>query len=536
MQEIVDQLLSHLKAMWRYRWYALVIAWVIALGGWIAVYQMPDRYSVFARVSLDDQSMLKPLLKGMTVQPDLDQISTMVSRTLLTRPNLETVIQMVNMDAGLTADQDRGDLMYRMMQNVSINRAKQGRDRRSTGTTYSISFVDEDPQLAYQVVRSLVELFVERSLGTNREDSDSAQRFIDEQLDEYRERLVAAENEIIAFKRRNLESLPGAGPNYFKRLDAAKEAVRRAELELREAENSAKSIREQLAITSRNASKSEIDSVKPETETEIDIRIGALEQKLDDLRLRYTEQHPDIVAVVDMMAKLKEQKAVEEAEAKLVRERAEAEARQRGEAPGTVAQAADPVYQKLVVSLAAAEAIAAAMSARSIEHRRYYVEMRAAASAVPKVETEFTRLTREYELNKAHYANLLGRREKAQISQAMETSAGATDFQVVSPPRVPRAPSEPDRPKLMTLVLLAALACGLGTAWLISQLRPTIDNERRLREVSGLPVLGTVIMGWTDAQRKRRKWGLVVLLTSFASLLSAYGAIIAALMLTVSRN
>jgi len=534
MHELVDQILSHLKAMWRYRWYALVIAWVIALGGWIAVYQMPDRYSVVARVSLDDQSMLQPLLKGMTVQPDLDQISAMVSRTLLTRPNLEKVVGMVNIDGGPKTDQDRGDLTYRLMQNVSINRARQGRDRRSSGTTYSISFVDEDPQLAYQVVRSLVELFVERSLGTNREDSDSAQQFIDEQLDDYRERLVAAENEIIAFKRRNLELLPGAGPNYFKRLDVAKEAVRRAELDLREAENSAKSIREQLAIASRNVSKSEIDLVKPESE--IDIRIGALEQKLDDLRLRYTEQHPDIVAVVDMMAKLKEQKAVEEAEAKLVSERAEVEARRRGEAPGTVAQAADPVYQKLVVSLATAEAAAAAMSARSIEQRRYYVEMRAAASAVPKVETEFTQLTRNYEVNKAHYANLLERREKAQISQDLETSAGATGFQVVSPPRVPGAPSEPDRPKLMTLVLLAALACGLGTAWLISQLRPTIDNERRLREVSGLPVLGTVLMGWTDAQIRRRKWGLVALLASIASLISAYGAIIAALMLTVSRN
>jgi len=534
MDELVDQILSHLKAMWRYRWYALVIAWVIALGGWIAVYQMPDRYSVFAQISLDDQSMLKPLLKGMTVQPDLDEISAIVSRTLLAGPNLERVVRMINIDAGLKADQDRGDLMYKLMRNVSINRAKLGRDKRSRGSTYSISFVDEDPQLAYQVVKSLLELFVERSLGTNREDSVSAQRFIDEQLDDYRERLITAENEIIAFKRRNLELLPGAGPNYFNRLDAAKEAVRKAELDLREAENSAESIRKQLAITSRNVSKSEIESVKPETE--IDIRIGALEQKLDDLRLRFTEQHPDIVAVVDMMAKLKEQKAVEEAEAKLVRERAEAEARQRGEAPSTVAQAADPVYQQLIVSLAAAEANAAAMRARSVEHGRRYVEMRAAASAVPTVETEFTRLTREYEVNKSHYADLLRRRETAQISQDMETSAGAAGFQVVSSPRVPQAPSEPDRPQLMTLVLLAALACGLGTAWLISQLRSTIDNERRLREISGLPVLGTVIMGWTDAQRKRRKWGLVVLLTSFASLLSAYGAIIAALMLTVSRN
>jgi hypothetical protein len=83
----------------------------------------------------------------------------------------------------------------------------------------------------------------------------------------------------------------------------------------------------------------------------------------------------------------------------------------------------------------------------------------------------------------------------------------------------------------MTLALLAGLACGLGAAWLISQMRPTINDERRLKEVSELPVLGTVIMGWTDAQKKRRKWGLVALLTSIASLLSAYGAIVAVLLI-----
>jgi polysaccharide chain length determinant protein (PEP-CTERM system associated) len=536
MQELFDQLLTQLKATWRYKWYAMAIAWIIALGGWITVYQMPDRYSVFARVSLDDRSMLEPLLRGITVQPDLDEITRMVSRTLLTRANLEEVIRMVDLDLDLKTDQDRGNLMNRLARNVSINRAS-GRDNRgrSTGaSTYSISFVDEDPELAYRVVKSLLALFVERSVGANREDSDSAQRFIDEQLDAYRERLVAAENGIIAFKRQNVERLPGAGPNYFGQLAETKESVRQAELEVKEAENSADSIKEQLAIASRPASLSDDNNVGEVVETEIDIRIRALEQNLDNLRLRYTEQHPDIVATVDMVAKLNERKVVEEAEAKLLWERSEAEARLRGESPRP-AQSADPVYQQLSVSLASAEAHAAAMRARAVEYNSRYAELRAAADAMPKVEAEFTQLTRDYEVNKAHYADLLRRRDKAQISQDMETGSAATSFHVIAQPRVPRSPSEPDRLKLMTLVLLAALGGGLGTAWLIGQMRPTINDERTLREVSGLPVLGTVIMSWTDVQIKRRKWGLVAFVTSFASLLSAYGAIVAALMLAVSR-
>ena len=97
------------------------------------------------------------------------------------------------------------------------------------------------------------------------------------------------------------------------------------------------------------------------------------------------------------------------------------------------------------------------------------------------------------------------------------------------------APKAPNRRLLMSLVLVAALGGGLGAAFLISQIRPTLNDERRLREVSGLQVLGTVAMAWTDAQQARRTRGLVALLISFASLLSAYAAIMAGLVLTASR-
>ena len=176
MHELVDQLLTHLQAIWRYRWYAMGIAWVIALGGWITVYQMPDRYTVSAKVSVDNQSVLKPLLKGISVEPDLDEVTTLVSRSLLTRANLEKVIRIADPDFDLKTDLDRENLINRLTRNVSIDRAvAKGTNRWETGeSNYNISFVDEDPQLAHRVVTSLLELFVERSIGDNREDSDSA--------------------------------------------------------------------------------------------------------------------------------------------------------------------------------------------------------------------------------------------------------------------------------------------------------------------------------------------------------------------------
>ena len=157
------------------------------------------------------------------------------------------------------------------------------------------------------------------------------------------------------------------------------------------------------------------------------------------------------------------------------------------------------------------------------------------ANAIPQVEAEYTQLTRDHEVTKANYGQLLSRRESAQISGDMESNASVIDFRVIDPPTVPVVPNWPNRPMLMSVVFLAALAGGIGLAFLISQLRPTIYDERRLREVAGLAVFGTVVMAWTDTQRSKRKKGLIALLISLLTLLSAYAAIMVPLVLSASR-
>jgi len=87
----------------------------------------------------------------------------------------------------------------------------------------------------------------------------------------------------------------------------------------------------------------------------------------------------------------------------------------------------------------------------------------------------------------------------------MEANTSVMNFRVIDPPQVPSVPNAPNRPLLMSLVLLGALAGGAGLAFLLSEVRPTFSDERRLREVSGLPVFGTVVMAYTDAQLAKRK-------------------------------
>jgi uncharacterized protein involved in exopolysaccharide biosynthesis len=187
----------------------------------------------------------------------------------------------------------------------------------------------------------------------------------------------------------------------------------------------------------------------------------------------------------------------------------------------------------LIVSLSAAEAKVAVMNTRVAEYSRRYAELQSAANAMPQVEAEYAQLTRDYEVNKARYAELLKRRDSAQISGDMGDTDAAMTFRVVDPPRV--VPTRPNPKLLMTLVLLAAIGGGFGVAFLVSQLKPTINSERRLREVSGLRVLGTIAMTMTDSQKSRQRGGLIAIVFSYMGLLSAYAAIMAALVLAAAR-
>ena len=503
MHELADLLLTHLKAIWRYRWYAVVSAWLIASGGWTVIYLIPDRYQAWARVYVDTQSMLRPLLSGLAVQPNVDQMVSMMSRTLVSRANVEKVIRMTDLDVGLETPDDREKLVAHLSRELYVRSAGPG---KLNTNLYTIAYSDRNPDLAKRIVQSLLTIFMEGPTGDKRMDSDSARDFIDEQLKGYGEKLVAAEHAVTEFKRRHQGLMPGEGRGYYARLSDARIALRQATLALREAENSRDAIKRQLAGDKIGAY------------SELDARIRALEQKLDGLRLIYTEQHPDIVAIVRIIAQLKEQKAAED----------------KMEKPPSAARQG-PVYQQLTVALASAEANVAAMRARVTEYDFRYNELQAVADALPQIEAEHAQLTRDYEVIKSRYDKLLERRESAQISGDVEASNAVMGFRVIDPPRVPKTPSAPNRPRLMSLVLLAAVGGGLGIAFLLSQLRPTFGDERRLREVSGMQVLGTIAMEWTDEQSRRRTRGLFAFVLSFLSLVSAYAAIMASLMMTVSR-
>ena len=68
MEELISQISAILRGMWKFRWLGLIVAWVIGAGGMVAAFKVPDRYEAMARIFVDTQSILKPLMSGLAVQ------------------------------------------------------------------------------------------------------------------------------------------------------------------------------------------------------------------------------------------------------------------------------------------------------------------------------------------------------------------------------------------------------------------------------------------------------------------------------------
>jgi len=498
MRELYEQLLTYLSGIWRYRWFIMLIAWLVCIVGWGVIYQLPDKYQSSARVHVDTQSMLTPLLRGLTITTNSSQRVRLVTRTLLSRPNLEKLTRMTDLDLVALTPDDMEQLLDALSGDIGIS-GTQEQD------LYTISYSNSDRELAKRVVQSLLTIFVESTLGESREDTDSAQEFVEGQIKAYEAKLEAAELRLAEFKQTHIGMMPGSEQDYYGQLQVAKANLQQAKLSLKEAENQV----EQFEVQLEDDEDSYLlySELQPEMGSALDMRIQNLRERTEELLLKYTEKHPDVLEITRLIAELEQKR---EEDHVLMDEM-------------DIGPTDNPVYQQLKMQLAQAEATVAALNARVKAFEQRIVALQEKVDTVPLIEAEFKQLDRDYGIHKQNYQTLLSRRESASIAEQAEMSGDQLKFRVIDPPRVPIHPSSPNRPLLMTAVLIGSIAAGVVFAFFLYLLRPTFDSSRSIMEVLGRPVLGGVSMIHNQEWSTRHRNALIAYSIAGVGLLLLYG-------------
>jgi polysaccharide chain length determinant protein (PEP-CTERM system associated) len=445
--------------------------------------------------------MLQPLLRGLTISTNASQRVQLVTRTLLSRPNLEKLARMTDLDLVALTPTDMEKLLDDLNDDITISSSREQ-------DLYTISYANSDRELAKRVVQSLLTIFVESTLGESREETDSAQDFVEQQIKAYEAKLEAAELRLAEFKRTNIGMMPGSEQDYYGQLQVAKSNLQQAKLSLQEAENQV----EQFEVQLEDDEDSYLlySELQPEMGSALDMRIQNLRERMDELLLRYTEKHPDVVEITRLIGELE----VKREEDHVLMDEMD------------LGPMDNPVYQQLKMQLTQAQANVASMKARVTEFEQRIVLLQERVDSVPKIEAELKQLDRDYSIHQQNYQALLSRRESANIAEQAEISGDQLKFRVVDPPRVPINPSSPNRPLLMTAVLIGGLVCGIVLAFFLYLLRPTFDSPRTVMEVLGRPVLGGISMIHNQEWSTRHRHALIAYSVAGISLLLLYGGVL----------
>ena len=317
-------------------------------------------------------------------------------------------------------------------------------------------------------------ILVETTLGNSRQDSDNAQRFLERQIKEYDTRLVTAEDRLMTFKRKNFNILPSQEGGFFQDLRQAEQNLDAANLEMREVAFSRKELENRLLEFVASFEGGEIKE-----DGRYDERLRSMQAQLDEKKLRFTDLHPDIIELERVINELEQLKLQE----RLGNNGSSSHSRKPEDSR---------LHQELTLALVQENARIASLGVRMNEYQKRARILKERISTLPEVEAELVSLSRDYDITKSKYEQLVGRLESARLSESVDETGDSVKFRVIDPPWVPAMPSGPNRFLLLTMALGAAIGLGLGLAVLIGFLRPVVSDMYGLAKITDLSIYGAV--------------------------------------------
>lgn len=503
---LAQDLKDELRGVWRFRWRAMLVAWILLVLGALAVSVLPDHYLATARVYVDSSSRLGKLLQGLAVETNVEMQIAVVRQTLLSRPHLLRMTQSPEFGAVGKTPGEIDKLLSRLRDKIEIMPI---RGQESAGAIIlMISYPDTSRDRALFVVRSLVEGFVSETADASRVKAEEAQSFLLKELSELEKKLGESEDRLATFKQHNFGVLPGQGGDYFTRLQNERQGLDQARSQFDVLMSQRAALNDQLrgqAPLVPTARDFQVPGQK-----DIDARIKESETKLEELLLRFTDRHPEVIALRQTIADLKDR-----------RERELAALQGGGAGSGSLAVADNPLYQSIRMQLNKVDVDAAALRADIAQRERRIADLQRSINTAPEVEAELARLNRDYGVTKTQYEALLDRLQRARLSESAEET-GVVSFKVLEPPAASLAPVGPNRQLMLLAVLLGAIGGGAALAYVMHQMRPVFANPTALAEVTKLPVLGSVSFGRLEAHIARMRGSTLRFGTAFGGLLVVF--------------
>jgi polysaccharide chain length determinant protein (PEP-CTERM system associated) len=494
----------HLAAAWRRKWWATAAVWVTCVLGWLYLAHVPDQFESSARMYVDSDAILVPLLKGIAIDTGSVNQADLMQKTLLSPSNVDKLIEMTALGAKAKTPEERERLNRALSQAIQVSSREKN--------LFTVTYRDANPELARDVVQAALTIFLANQTGSSQAEMLNAQRFLREQIANYERQLTEAENRRAEFRAKYFDLLPGA-TNTASRLQTARTALTAGETELSDTRTRLDALRLQLQSIPKVLS---VDNGSPLILGSPSIgqqRLAEAERTLDTLKLRFTEAHPDVIAAHKLVDSLRA---------------AGTGASSSGGAGQSLAArtVSNTVYEQLRLRSVDMAVNVASLEQKIAADKKEVERLEALAREAPGVEADFERLDRDYTVLKKNHDELVTRLESAKIASAADSSADSK-VRIIDPPRIAQVPIAPKRQVLISVVLLAAIAVGGGIVFLLQHIDQSFNRVQALRQL-GLPVLGGISLAVRASSGWRSRRGTIGFIAVTVMLFVVYGGLMLA--------
>ena len=440
----------------RRRWHFLLPFFAGWLLVWGISWFLPSVYRSGTLI-LVEQPAVPEKLVASNIDNDIQRQLDSISQQILSRTRLLQIIDHLNLYANDRKQKNPDDLVEEMRKDIEIELSR-GDDRKLSA--FNIYYSSRDPKMAQLATSELASLFISENLEQRQERSENTTRFLQDQLDQARQKLAEQEARVREFKDKHIGELPSQTQSNLQILGGLQAQMQAQEDSLNRARQQntyLESLLGQYRSLERGTKPGEGGSAGLAA---IDKELDRLRAQLADLSSRYTDKHPDVRKTREQIASTERMR--ERVIASMNNGGSNAAAEASSAASATPESA--PVLE-LESQLKANRTEIANRQAGIRDLQGRIGEYQGRLNRAPVMEQQFTDITRDYEQSKANYDSLLSKKNQSEMTTDLERTQQGEHFRMLDPPNLPVKPDKPNRLRLCALGLVVGLMMGgLGAA------------------------------------------------------------------------
>jgi polysaccharide chain length determinant protein (PEP-CTERM system associated) len=492
----------------RRKWLLMLPLFFIPIGTALFAFSLPDIYRASTLILVESPEVSQSYVRD-TVSSSVDERVRTITQQIMRPEYLEKVVKeldlvserqeskaidpyLVPYEFDFFSEQPENKAIdayiSKMRQNLEV-KMESSRYQGQGTDMFSVAYSGENPRTVTLVVNKLASLFIEENLKVRTQQATSTREFLAMELQRVSTQLQEQEKAVSEFKQRYDGELPGQQANNQQLLSQLQQ-------QLQDTLKALENLHDRKLLLMQRSSSPQSTTIAdprdPETNT-LEQQLIQRRVELAELLRFYTDAYPEVKRLKQTIADL---------ERRLVASRSEP---QITDSSQLAMPNPDGVNTRLKAEIEEINLQERQLERQQASIRKQIAEYEQKLLTAPQRERELMVLTRDYESIQKNYQSLLAQEMNAKVAENLEKQQKAERFKLLQPARVPTIPVEPDRRKILMMGLALALAMGGGAVFLAEYLDHSFHDPEEFKQYTGLPVLATIPLIMTNAERQRRR-------------------------------